>query len=234
MDWMDLSGGDPAFYRDLFGWQPTDAGLFTVDGQVVAGHAAKGRPGWTVHATVDSVAATCEAAEQHGGAVLVAPGPSALGTLAMLTDPAGAAFVVRESGRHAELLHRPMAFSWAELCTPQAGPARSFYRAVFGWDTVTVPMSMPTGEVGYTVFMAGGAEMAGLLPAEGAFGPAEPPYWLAYVEVADADAAAARTEQARGTVLVDPFDVPRIGRIALLAGRHGETFAVMQLPSTPN
>ena len=230
MYWMDLSGGDPAFYRDLFGWQPTGAGVFTMDGQVVAGHAAPGRPGWNLHAVVDDVPAACHAAGQHGGEVLAAPGPSALGTLAMLADPTGAGFVVREPGPRAELLHRPMAFSWAELCTPDAGPAISFYRALFGWDTVDVPMSMPAGEVDYTVFVAGGAEMAGLLPAKAAFGPAEPPYWLAYVEVADADATAARVTGLGGEVLAGPFDVPRIGRIALFAGRGGETFAVMRLP----
>jgi predicted enzyme related to lactoylglutathione lyase len=230
MYWMDLSGGDPAFYRDLFGWQVTGAGVFTVDGQVVAGHGAPGRPGWNVHATVEDVGAACQAAAARGGEVVAVPVPSPLGRLAVLADPTGAAFVVREPGRHAELLHRPMAFSWAELCTPDIGPARSFYCGLFGWDTVDIGMSMPAAEVDYTVFMAGGAEMAGLLPGRAAFGPVEPPYWLAYVEAENAEKTAARTEELGGQVLVEPFDVPRIGRIALLAGRSGETFAVMQLP----
>ena len=44
MYWMDLSGGDPAFYRDLLGWEP-GGGVFTLDGQVVAGYGAPGAPG---------------------------------------------------------------------------------------------------------------------------------------------------------------------------------------------
>jgi predicted enzyme related to lactoylglutathione lyase len=150
----------------------------------------------------------------------------------VLTDPTGAGFVVREPGRRAELLHRPMAFSWAELRTRDAGSARSFYRALFGWDTTDVSLSMPSGPVDYTVFLAGSAEVAGLLPADGAFGPVEPPHWLAYVEVADADEIAAHAEELGGAVLVEPFDVPRIGRIALLAGRSGEMFAIMRMVGT--
>jgi predicted enzyme related to lactoylglutathione lyase len=69
------------------------------------------------------------------------------------------------------------------------------------------------------------------LPAEGGFGPAAPPYWLAYVETEDADAVASDVVGLGGEVLVKPFDVPRIGRIALFAGRSGDTFAVMQMPA---
>jgi predicted enzyme related to lactoylglutathione lyase len=227
MYWMDLSGGDPTFYRDLLGWHAADDGVFTVDGQVVAGHGAPGRPGWNLHAVVDDVMATCAAAERQGGKVLTAPGSA---PLALLADPTGAEFVVREPNREADLRTKPMLFSWAELCTPDAGAARSFYPVVFGWTTVDIVMSMPAGDVGYTVFLDGAEEAGGLLPAEGAFGPATPPYWLAYVEAADADKLAAHAAELGGTVVVEPFDVPRIGRIALLAGRSGETFAVMQLP----
>lgn len=225
MYWMDLSGGDVTFYRDLLGWQP-ETDVFTVDGQVVAGHGAPGQPGWNLHAVVDDVTVACKAAEELGGEVV-----HAAESLAVLADPAGATFVVRAPGRKAELLHKPMLFSWAELCTPDAESAKTFYRALFGWDTVDIPMAMPAGTVGYTVFMTGTDEAGGLLPAEGSFGPATPPYWLAYVEAGDADVLAARTADLGGTVVVEPFDVPRIGRIALLAGRSGETFAVMRMPA---
>jgi uncharacterized protein len=225
MYWMDLSGGDVTFYRDLLGWQSAD-GVFTVDGQVVAGHGAPGRPGWNLHAVVDDVTVARKAAEELGGEVVLASEES----MATLTDPAGATFVVREPGRQADLLHKPGVFSWAELCTPDPESARTFYRGLFGWDMVDVQLAMPAGTVDYTVFLAGEAEAAGLLPAEGRFGPAEPPYWLAYVETEDADAIAARTVELGGAVVVEPFDVPRIGRIALLAGRSGEKFAVMRMP----
>lgn len=227
MYWMDLSGGDLTFYRDLLGWQSADDGVFTVDGQVVAGHGATGGPRWNLHAMVDDVMAARAAVERHGGTVVTAPGSSAP---AVVADPAGAEFVVRESGRKADLLNKPMSFSWAELCTPDAAGARSFYSAVFGWSMVDIAMSMPAGTVDYTVFLAGTEEAAGLMPAEGAFGTAAPPYWLAYVEAADTDKLAAHTAELGGAVVVEPFDVPRIGRIALLAGRSGETFAVMQMP----
>ena len=214
---MELSQGDVTFYQDLFGWEAGPE-LFTVDGQVVAGHGSPGPPGWSLHAVVDDVAAVCGRAEELGGEV-VRGAP-----VATLADPTGAVFVVRERGPWAELLHRPMTFSWAELCTPDPGAARSFYRALFGWDAVDVSMAMPSGPVDYTVFLAGTAEAAGLMPAEG------PARWLAYVEVTDADAVAAHVVRLGGEVRTEPFDVPRIGRIAVLAGRSGETFAVMEMP----
>jgi uncharacterized protein len=231
MYWMDLRGGDPTFYRDLFGWQPDDAGVFTVDGQVVAGHGAPGAPGWNLHAVVDDVPSACRTAESLGGSVLAGPVDAPTGTVAALTDPTGALFLVRAGGPRAELLHKPNLFSWAELCTPDPAAAKAFYTGLFGWSTVDITMAMPAGEVGYSVFMSGTEEAGGLLPAQGAFGPEPPPYWLAFVEAADAKAVAAQVTALGGEVLVDPFDVPRIGRIALFAGRGGERFAVMELPA---
>jgi predicted enzyme related to lactoylglutathione lyase len=199
---------------------------------VVAGHGAPGVPGtaprWSLHVQVADVVAACAATAERGGEVLLSPVDSAMGMTAVLADPTGAAFVVREPGRQAELLHKPMAFSWAELCTKDPVAARTFYSGLFGWNCVDITMSVPSGDVGYTVFMAGAAEVGGLLPAEGAFGPVTS--WLPYLEVTDADAIAARAADLGGDVPVAPFDIPRIGRVAVLAGRYGETFAVMQMP----
>lgn len=194
---MDLADGDVTFYESLFGWRAAD-GLFTLDGRVVAGYGSPGGPGWNLHAVL-------------------------AGTGQVRTDPTGATFVTRGDGPTAELLHRPHAFSWAELCTPDPAAATAFYRELFGWDTVDVTMELPSGPVPYTVFLAGEEEAAGLLPA-----PA--PRWLAYVETPDADRDAQRAADLGGAVVVEPFDVPRIGRITELAGRSGERFALMQMP----
>jgi len=231
MYWMDLHGADPDFYTALFGWKTDDTGLFTVDSRLVAGHGAPGRPGWNLHAAVDDVTATCQLAEELGGAVDTGPARSAIGDVATLVDPTGAAFVVGEPTPGREPVRGPMAFTWGELCTPEPRAARSFYSALFDWEPVDISMTMPSGAVGYTVFTHGVAEACGVLPAEAAFGPARPPYWLAYVEVDDTDTVAAHAEALGGAVLVEPFEVPRIGRIALLAGRGGEQFALMRMPA---
>ncbi len=223
MTWMDLSAGDPAFYTDLFGWTLGADGVFTRGDRAVAGYGAPlppgSPPGWTVHLPAPDPAGTVGRVRAAGGRVEPAPADRPV----VVADPAGARFAVRAPDR-------PAGPCWAELCTPDVAAARAFYAGVFGWDPRTVPMALPAGEVTYTVFCRDGEEMAGLMPLGGPFPPAGPARWLAYVEVPDCAAAARSAADAGGAVPVPPLDIPRIGRVAILAGRTGETFAVIELP----
>ena len=232
--WIDLSAGDPAFYTGLFGWTLGSDGLFARDGRVVAGYGAPvppdHGPSWTAHLFVDDLERAAAHVTAGGGRVELPPGDTPLGRMAVVTDPGGARFAVREAGRRAELVRQPGALSWTELCTPDVAAARAFYVDQFGWDPVATTMALPAGEVPYTVFCRGGAEVAGLMPTGGPFPPPPAARWLAYVEVADCDATAQRTGDLGGGVPVPPLDIPRIGRVAMLTGRSGESFAVIQMP----
>jgi predicted enzyme related to lactoylglutathione lyase len=63
--------------------------------------------------------------------------------------------------------------------------------------------------------------------------PGVAPHWLPYVEVDDADAAAARARKNGGTVMMGPEDIPTIGRFAVIQDPTGGVLAVMksQTPS---
>lgn len=114
-------------------------------------------------------------------------------------------------------------FFWNELMTPDVEGARAFYGKVFGWEAKTAPMVGPDGAE-YTEFKRGGMPVGGALaPPE----PGIPPHWMPYVRVEDADATAAAAVEAGGQVCQAAFDVPEVGRIAVLQDPAGAVFAVI-------
>ena len=70
---------------------------------------------------------------------------------------------------------------------------------------------------GYTMFTKDGKHVAAASPpppgTEGV-----PPHWSTYIASDDVDATAARSRDAGGTVLMEPFDVFDSGRMAIAAG----------------
>jgi len=64
----------------------------------------------------------------------------------------------------------------------------------------------------------------------GAMNPATedvPPHWNVYFNVEDVDATVARTQELGGTVVAPAFDVPGVGRMAVLADPQGAMFNPM-------
>ena len=64
----------------------------------------------------------------------------------------------------------------------------------------------------------------------GMYKPAQeqPPAWLLYVTVADAEAAASRASELGGSVPAGPFDVMEAGRMAVIADPTGAVFGAWQ------
>jgi predicted enzyme related to lactoylglutathione lyase len=84
---------------------------------------------------------------------------------------------------------------------------------------------------GYTIFMAGGSQVGGLmaLPGDAA---AAPPHWLMYVGTPNVDATVAQAQGIGARVCKAATDIPNVGRFAVLADPQGATFAVFT-PSGP-
>ncbi|HEY6866178.1 MAG TPA: VOC family protein [Candidatus Eisenbacteria bacterium] len=120
--------------------------------------------------------------------------------------------------------HAPGTFCWPELATSDAGGAKAFYAAVFGWTFNDTPM----GEAGVYTTLRQGERSAGALYPQGKDQAGVPPHWGAYVAVANADEAAAKAEGLGARQLMAPFDVMDLGRMAVLQDPQGAIFSVWE------
>lgn len=114
-------------------------------------------------------------------------------------------------------------FVWYELLSSDPEGAIRFYTAITGWQTQDW---QGEGDVAYTMFTRGDVPVAGVmqLPEE-AREQGVPPHWLGYVTTPDVDASAARAAELGGAVLVEPQDIPEVGRFSVLADPQGAVFA---------
>jgi hypothetical protein len=55
-----------------------------------------------------------------------------------------------------------------------------------------------------------------------------PSYWLVYFDVDDTDATAKTARDNGGTIMVEPTDIPEVGRFAVITDPQGATFGVIK------
>ena len=114
---------------------------------------------------------------------------------------------------------------WHDLFTRDRPRAMSFYRAIAGWHYKTehaVDFAWGSGAQDYVLALSGAQAGAGIIDA-----PAEmAPGWVAYVEVDDVDHTADLAARLGGGILRAPFDVPGVGRNALLRDPNGAMIGI--------
>jgi hypothetical protein len=113
---------------------------------------------------------------------------------------------------------KPGEFSWNELVTTDVEGAKAFYTSLFGWTTA------PFGEH-YTLFNNPDRSVAGLMQAPS---PGIPAGWLSYITVENVDASAVKAEEFGGTIRVPAFDIPQVGRIAILVDPQGAAIGIFK------
>ena len=117
-------------------------------------------------------------------------------------------------------------FIWYELMTPDAEGAKAFYDAVVGWN---ISEGAPEFQGYRMIGRSDGGNAGGVLPLNDEMQQhGARPMWLGYISVADVDQAIAAITQAGGKSLMPAFDIPNIGRIALIADPQGVPFYVMK------
>ena len=117
----------------------------------------------------------------------------------------------------------PGSFCWPEIATADLAKAKAFYGELFGWDIREQP------GYGYAIAHRGEKSVAGmyaLMPDQVKQGV--PPHWMGYVLVASTDASAASAAGLGGKVLAPPFDVPGVGRMAVIEDPTGACFALWE------
>jgi predicted enzyme related to lactoylglutathione lyase len=243
--WVDVTspGLDQTieFYKGLFGWeaeatQPEAGGytMFTLrDKYVAAGsppQEERSASYWTTYIASDDVDDTAAKIREAGGTVFMDPfDVFDSGRMTIAQDPTGAVFGVWQANEHlgAQLANEPGTFLWNQCQTTDPASATEFYKAVFGYEVDEVDMG---GEQAFRVLKVNGRGIAGVREPTSA---GQPPHWSTVFAVADADETVAKTKELGGTVLMEPLDVPEVGRIAVLQDSAGAVFQVMKSLDDP-
>lgn len=114
-------------------------------------------------------------------------------------------------------------FHWNELMTNDVEGAKAFYGASLGWTF----NEFGGPDFVYWVCMAGDTPVGGIMPLEGTAPEGASPYWYSYIAVDDVDARVGAVKSAGGTVLREPFEIPMVGRIALILDPNGAGIGII-------
>ena len=112
-------------------------------------------------------------------------------------------------------------FYWNERMTRDVEQAKRFYGSTIGWTFDAMPM--PDGT--YWVAKMDDEPVAGIFPMTGPDFDGVPENWLPYLAVDDVDAVLKAAKAAGAKVMREPFDVPTVGRIAIIQAPGGATIA---------
>ena len=241
--WIDMGNREvdaaAAFYAELLGWDVPEADeemggyrVATLDGKAVAGLSPmQETPGpgfWTTYVNVDDADATCARASEAGGAVLMpAMDVMDLGRMAILTDPAGAAFGLWQAGTFAgvETDNGPGALCWNELITDDTEGSKAFYAQALGWGERT----SDGGGMTYTEWQVDGRSVGGMMAKPPMMPAGAPNFWGVYFAVTDVDAALAKATGLGGSAMTGIIDSPA-GRFVPIADPTGAGFSLIELP----
>jgi predicted enzyme related to lactoylglutathione lyase len=260
--WIDTSQPDPesavSFYGGLFGWDLEDVmpagspGRYYIarlnGGDVAAiSSAQEGGPSaaiWNTYVWVESADETAAKVTQAGGTVLAEPfDVMDSGRMAVFADPEGAVFSVWQAKQHrgAQVVNEAGSLNFNGLNCRDPEAAKSFYGAVFGWQTLamdggvemwTLPGygdHLELSNPGLRERIAGMGVPAEFVDVVASINPIPgeqaqtPAHWSVTFAVEDADQTAERASALGGTVVVPPFDAPWV-RTTVIADPQGATF----------
>lgn len=114
-------------------------------------------------------------------------------------------------------------FCWNELMTRDIEGAKRFYRDTIGWSFE--PMKMDWGT--YWIIKSGDQNVGGMFELTSPEFDGVANAWMSYVAVDDVDARVVKAKKAGGKLMRPIFDVPDVGRIAILMQPDGAGVAWM-------
>jgi predicted enzyme related to lactoylglutathione lyase len=109
-------------------------------------------------------------------------------------------------------------FHWNELLAKDVERAKTFYQQTVGWSFV--PMPMQDGAT-YWVANMGATPVGGIFPIDRPGFEDVPEGWMSYLAVDDVDARVRKAEAAGAKLMRPVFEVPNVGRIAILTEPGG-------------
>ena len=121
-------------------------------------------------------------------------------------------------------------FCWNELHSTDVAKAKAFYTAVLGWKYKEMPMP---GEAGiYSMTQIDGKDASGLGGMPPGTPPGVPSHWSIYVAVEDVDATVKKALELGAKTLMPAFDIPQVGRMAVIQDPTGATISLWWNKST--
>jgi uncharacterized protein len=116
-------------------------------------------------------------------------------------------------------------FFWNELMTRDVEAAKKFYADTIGWSFDGMPM--PGGGGTYWVAKINDQPVAGLLDISAPEFDQVPESWMAYIAVDDIDDRLQKALAAGAKLMKPTFEVPGVGRIAILMEPGGAAIGWM-------
>src|SRR5215203_4460984 len=240
--WHDHTSGDvekaKSFYTELLGWEIEmfDGGgmnypMIRANGAMHGGFGESqggSPPHWLGHVAVEDADQTAEKVKAAGGTIYYGPSDiPEVGRFFIFADPQGAVLSAFTSSGPPQGPPAEGAFVWDELATSDIDAAKTFYSDVFGWTTRDMDMG---GGVTYSIFeRPGGGDAGGGMPlTEDMKTHGVPPNWLAYLGTDDVDASTDKAKELGATVHMEPTDIQRVGRFAVLQDPTGAAFALFK------
>ena len=239
--WHELHTNDRPkavkFYSQLMAWETKDVpmgpgepySLAILGGKDFAGITKSQAgpnvpPHWLPYIAVEDVDASAKKVEALGGKVHSAPMdiPN-VGRFAVVADPQGAVFALH---KHATPYPEEPAvpptgsFCWEELMTSDPEAAAKFYVGLFGYSTEEHDM----GAMGkYRILKRGDKQTGGIMKLP----PGVPhAHWITYLACKDVDSSTRNAKELGATVMMQPTDIPNIGRFSVIVDPTGAAVAL--------
>jgi predicted enzyme related to lactoylglutathione lyase len=115
-------------------------------------------------------------------------------------------------------------FVWQQLLTSDQETSGAFFSRLFSWSLDRVE----GGEAGpYTLFKRAGQSVAGMSTARSA-AAVQGSHWQNYIGVDNVDLSARRAVILGGRILVEPHDLPDVGRVCAVSDPTGAVVHLLQ------
>lgn len=118
--------------------------------------------------------------------------------------------------------HRTGFFGWHQLLTTQPDEAVAFYRDLLGWQAESGRLE----GVAHHILYQGDEPVASVLEIPEDAGEAMPS-WQPHLNVDDLDDCLDRVEELGGRVLVEPVEMPELGRLAVIQDPTGAVLTLI-------
>ena len=212
------------FYKSVLGWDVVEQDgqpLLSAPGGLV-GHMqpVEGAAAWCSYLAVDDVEARTAASAEAGGTIIVPPTKLPAGAFSVVASPSGAVFGLYQGVEEDEAPKPgPGTIHWVELHSTKLADDLQWLETSFGLGAEARQMSFGP----YKVLTADGQSRGGAMESMDT-----PPSWLAWVEVADVDAALELVDAGGGSVIRPAFGDAEVGQMAVVADPSGAVFGLVK------